>query len=302
MQRSLEGLILQGIGGFYYVEAADGIYECRARGALRKQGITPLAGDYVTITVDEAGKGMVETVAERKNFLIRPPVANLDALVLIVSVTDPEPSLPVIDRMLAGAEHKGIEPIIVFNKTDLGSPEDLQTLYGQAGYTVVSVCANEPVTIDALRMLLDGKICAFAGNSGVGKSSVINVLDPTLALSVGETSKKLGRGRHTTRSARLYPQSHGGYLVDTPGFSSLDAQRLEHIDKEDLCYCFREFEPFLDGCRFTSCSHTVEKGCCVREALEAGKIAPSRHESYVALYNEAKEWKEWENKTIFGEV
>ncbi len=295
-QRSLEGLILQGIGGFYYVEAADGLYECRARGSLRKLGVTPLAGDRVTITVGEGETGVLEEVHERKNSLIRPPVANLDILVLIVSMTDPEPSLPVIDRMLAVAEHKGIEPLIVFNKTDLLSSEPLERLYGHAGYTVLSVCANQPQTLDELKEHLKGKICAFAGNSGVGKSSVINVLDPSLALAVGETSKKLGRGRHTTRSARLYKQTDGGYLVDTPGFSSLDAQRLEHIDKDDLCYCFREFEPFLNGCRFTSCSHTVEKGCRVCQALHEGLIAPSRHESYVALYNEAKEWKEWENK------
>ncbi len=295
-ERSLEGLILQSIGGFYYVEAADGVYECRGRGSLRNLGVTPFAGDRVTITADGKGKGVLEAVAERKNSLIRPPVANVDVLVLVISMTDPEPSLPVIDRMLAVAEHKAIEPILVFNKTDLASSAALEDLYGKAGYTVLSVCANAPQTLTPLRTLLKGKICAFAGNSGVGKSSVINVLDPSLALAVGQTSKKLGRGRHTTRSAQLYPQDGGGYLVDTPGFSSLDAQRLEHIDKDDLCYCFREFEPFLGGCRFTSCSHTVEKGCCVRQALEDGKIAPSRHESYVALYKEAKEWKEWENK------
>ncbi|MBQ3068702.1 MAG: ribosome small subunit-dependent GTPase A [Clostridia bacterium] len=295
-ERSENGLILQGIGGFYYVEAAEGVYECRARGSLRKLGVTPMAGDRVRITVQDDGKGVLEEVLPRKNSLIRPPVANVDVLVMIISVTDPEPSLPVIDRMLAVAEHKGIEPLLVFNKTDLRSSEALEALYRRAGFYVLSVRAIEPQTLEPLKALLRGKICAFAGNSGVGKSSVINVLDPTLCLEVGETSKKLGRGRHTTRSACLYPQEGGGYLADTPGFSSLDAQRLEHIDKDELAECFREFVPFLGDCRFTSCSHTVEKGCAVRAAVEDGTIAVSRHESYMALYAEAKEWKEWENR------
>ena len=258
-ERSLEGLILQSIGGFYYVEAADGVYECRARGSLRKLGVTPLAGDHVRITVGDDGTGVLEEVLPRKNSLIRPPVANLDALVLIISMTDPEPSLPMIDRMIAVAEHKGMEPILVFNKTDLCDAAELEALYRNAGFCVLAVCAKQPHTIAPLAALLRGKVCAFAGNSGAGKSSVLNVLDPSLDVEVGETSKKLGRGRHTTRSARLYPQDGGGYIADTPGFSSLDAQRLEHIDKEELASCFREFEPFLDGCRFTSCSHTVEK-------------------------------------------
>ena len=295
-ERSENGLILQGIGGFYYVEAAEGVYECRARGSLRKLGVTPMAGDRVRITVQDDGKGVLEEVLPRKNSLIRPPVANVDVLVMIISVTDPEPSLPVIDRMLAVAEHKGIEPLLVFNKTDLRSSEALEALYRRAGFYVLSVRAIEPQTLEPLKALLRGKICAFAGNSGVGKSSMINVLDPTLGLEVGETSKKLGRGRHTTRSACLYPQEGGGYLADTPGFSSLDAQRLEHIDKDELAECFREFVPFLGDCRFTSCSHTVEKGCAVRAAVEDGTIAVSRHESYMALYAEAKEWKEWENR------
>lgn len=295
-QMTQNGLILQGIGGFYYIEAADGVYECRARGSLRKLGVTPLAGDRVTFTPEGDKKGVLETVCERKNSLIRPPVANLDVLVLVISMTDPEPSLPVIDRMLAVIEHKGIDPILVFNKTDLCSSQDLEGLYGKAGFTVLSVCANDPKTVEPLRELLRGKVCAFAGNSGVGKSSVLNVLDPSLTLAVGETSKKLGRGRHTTRSACLYPAAGGGYVADTAGFSSLDAQRLEHIDKDELCDCFREFAPFAGHCRFTSCSHTGEKGCAVCAAVEAGEIARSRHDSYVALYKEAKEWKEWENR------
>ncbi len=291
-----EGRILQGIGGFYYVEAADGIYECRARGSFRNRGITPFCGDVVTISVSDDQKGVIEDIMERKNSLIRPPVANVDVLVLVVSMSDPAPNTTIVDRMIAVCEYKGIEPMLVFNKTDLCSSEELETIYRDAGFTVLSVCAKDPETVMPLKEYLKGKIVAFAGNSGVGKSSVLNVLYPHLELAVGETSKKLGRGRHTTRSACLYAQEGGGYVADTPGFSSLDAQRLEHIDKDELCECFREFEPYLGGCRFTSCSHTVEKGCAVCEAVNAGKIALSRHQSYVALYQEAKEWKEWENK------
>jgi len=291
-----EGRILQGIGGFYYVEAADGIYECRARGSFRNRGITPFCGDLVTISVSDEQKGVVEDIKERKNRLIRRPVANVDVLVLVESMSDPAPNTTIVDRMIAVCEYKGIEPMLVFNKTDLCSSEELETIYRNAGFTVLSVCAKEPETVMPLKELLRGKIVAFAGNSGVGKSSVLNVLYPHLELAVGETSKKLGRGRHTTRSACLYAQEGGGYVADTPGFSSLDAQRLEHIDKDELCECFREFEPYLGGCRFTSCSHTVEKGCAVCEAVSEGLIASSRHQSYVALYQEAKEWKEWENK------
>ncbi|MGN0172562.1 MAG: ribosome small subunit-dependent GTPase A [Acutalibacteraceae bacterium] len=295
-EQLMTGLILQGIGGFYYVEAADGVYECRARGLLRRQGIKPIAGDRVYLSVSGEKTGTVEEILPRKNHLIRPPVANLDCLILVVSTTDPEPSLSVLDRMIAVAEHKGIEPVPVFSKADLKSPDEMETLYRRAGFTVFSVCNRQPDSVQPLKAYLRGKCCALAGNSGVGKSTLLNMLDASLLLEVGETSKKLGRGRHTTRSACLYPQQGGGYIADTPGFSSLDAQRLETIGKDELADCFREFQPFLGSCRFTSCSHTGEKGCRICEAVEQGTIARSRHESYVALYNEVKERREWENK------
>ncbi|MBQ9415019.1 MAG: ribosome small subunit-dependent GTPase A [Clostridia bacterium] len=292
----LTGRILQGIGGFYYVEAADGIYECRARGVFRQQRCTPLAGDMVRIRPAADQTGTVTEILPRKNCLIRPPVANLDCLVLVIATTDPEPNLSVIDRMIAIAEHKGIEPVPVFSKADLKTAASLERLYRQAGFTPFTVSAAEPDSVQPLQAFLRGKCCAFAGNSGVGKSTLLNLLDPSLTLEVGETSKKLGRGRHTTRSACLYPQDGGGYIADTPGFSALDAERVEHIDKQELCECFREFLPFLGQCRFTSCSHTKEAGCAVCEAVKGGMIAVSRHESYVALYEEAKEWKEWKNR------
>ena len=289
------GLILQSIGGFYYVETADAVYECKARGAFRKEGITPLSGDRVTITVQPDGSGTLEEILPRRNVLVRPPVANLDCLAIVASVTEPKPNLQLLDKLIAIAEDAAIEPIVVITKSDLDEADALESVYRTAGFPVFVVTNTNAASAAPLSAFLRGKITAFTGNSGVGKSSLLNLIDPALCRETGEISKKLGRGRHTTRSVELLPLSDGGYLADTPGFSALDIERTQPIDKDDLFDCFREFESYFGKCRFSGCSHVHEPNCAIRAAVEAGEIAPSRYESYVAMYNEAKVRKPWEN-------
>lgn len=318
MPGTIEGRILQCNGGFYYVEAAAVLYECRARGLFRKSGITPLAGDRAVIATGEdtqsqprsenslfekavCGATVVE-ILPRRNSLIRPPVANLDLLGVVAAVASPSPNLLVIDRMLAIAESKGIEPLLIINKTDLEQkmddcPEDdPASIYRSAGFEVYEVSAQTGEGVEALRRRLAGFITAFTGNSGVGKSSLLNAMLPGLRLPTGDISRKLGRGRHTTRSATLHPLEDGGYIVDTPGFSSVDTVRAEPIRKEELASCFREFEPYTARCRYGSCTHVREEGCAVIGAVEQGRIAPSRHLSYRTMYEEVKDIGEWERK------
>lgn len=292
-----DGLILKGIGGFYYVETADGIYECKARGVFRKQKITPLAGDRVKITINDNQENTIDVIEERKNSLVRPPVANLDRLFIIASIVDPAINTGVLDRLIAIAEYKEIEPIIVITKTDLcGDYSDIFDIYTKAGFKTI-VCSNKSQDgVQQIRSLLSGKISAFTGNSGVGKSTLLNAISSELNIQTGETSKKLGRGRHTTRHCELY-KINGGYVADTPGFSSLDFERCEKILKEDLPYCFREFVPYISECKFAvNCSHINDKGCAVKKAVDDGFISQSRHNSYVQMYNEVKDIKEWEMK------
>ncbi|MBP1557051.1 MAG: ribosome small subunit-dependent GTPase A [Oscillospiraceae bacterium] len=288
----MTGRIIRQTGGFYYVETERGVIECRARGLFRKEKITPLVGDNVEVDMTENGKGYVTAILPRKNSLVRPPVANIDLLLLILSITDPAPNLSIVDKMLAIAEHKDIEAAIVVTKADLADTTSLCETYRKAGYQVVSInsLSDSP---DAIKPLIEGKICVLAGNTGVGKSTLLNALDPELMLKTGETSKKLGRGRHTTRVTELF-ELCGGYIADTPGFSSLETMQLEIIKKDALEFCFKEFEPYIGQCRFTGCSHTKEKGCAVLQALAEGEIAPSRHESYLQMYEEAKQIKDWE--------
>ena len=296
MTEQRNGLVLKCIGGFYYVEAADAVYECRARGIFRKREMTPLAGDHVRFTPQEGGIGSLDAVESRRNFLVRPPVANVDCLLVVAAVTDPAPHLLVLDKMIAIAEYKGIEPVVVVNKCDLGSAQALEEIYRKAGLQVIALSAGKGQGIDELRTHIAGKVSVLTGNSGVGKSSLLNRIDPALQLETGEISRKLGRGRHTTRVACLYPLAGGGYIVDTPGFSSLDMEKAERIPKEELAGCFREFGALAGRCKYASCTHVKEDGCAVLAAVERGAIAPSRQESYAAMYNEAKEWKEWEYK------
>ncbi len=290
------GILLKCIGGFYYVKAADLVYECKARGIFRKQELSPCAGDLVEFTPEDEEHGWIVGVSPRKNSFIRPPLANLDQLFLVASTCEPSPSLFILDKLIAIAEKKKIEPALVITKNDLASDRELAGIYKKAGFMVYSVNNLAAGGQEAARLLaaLTGKVSAFIGNSGVGKSSLINQLLPELGLKTSDISQKLGRGRHTTRQVELFPLPQGGYIADTPGFSTVDFERYERIFKEDLPGCFREFAPYLDHCRFTGCSHRVEKGCAVLEAVEKGEIPRSRHESYCQLYEEVKDLKEWQ--------
>ena len=286
-----EGVIRKALSGFYYVQCGDDLVTCRARGKFRHKKVTPLVGDRVTVTVQPDGSGSLDEILPRTNFFHRPAVANLDQLVIIASGAIPVTDPFLIDRIAALAERKNCEPILCINKWDLVPAEALFAIYAKAGFHTIRTSAATGQGIEELRSLLAGKTSAFTGNSGVGKSSILNALDPAFALATGEISEKLGRGRHTTRHVELFPVS-GGLIADTPGFSSFEDDEL--LEKDQLPYAFRELRPYLDDCRFVGCAHCKEKGCAVLAALDRGEIAPSRHRSYVRLYDMAKEIKPWE--------
>lgn len=289
----LEGIILKGIGGFYYVEAAGEVYECKARGLFRKTGIKPLAGDRVEISVNDRAENTIEQIHERSGEFVRPPVANVDRLFIVASVCEPKPVLLVIDRLTAIAVNKGVEPIVLFTKCDLGSAEEYVEIYRKTGILSFAVCAETGEGIERVRRELSGHISAFCGNTGVGKSTLLNAVDPSLSLKTGEISDKLGRGRHTTRQSELF-KVEGGYVADTPGFSSFDLEETELITKDDLPFAFPEFEPYIGKCKFSTCLHVKDKGCGIIEAVERGDIPKSRHESYCAMMEQAKNIKDWE--------
>ncbi len=287
--------IIKALSGFYYVQTEDGVVECRARGKFRKEGVSPLVGDFVTIS--RSGKsGTVEEILPRKNSFIRPAVANVDLLVLLASCAIPQTEPFLIDRVLAIAGQQGVEPLICVNKNDLEPGEGLAGIYRRAGFHVIVTSAETGEGIDELRAAISGKLSAFTGNSGVGKSSILNALCPELKLAVGEVSEKLGRGRHTTRHIELYCLGNGTFVADTPGFSSFDTERMDLVLKDQLQYAFSDFAPYLGKCQFQDCAHLKEPGCAVRAALERGEIEPTRYESYKRLYEMAKEIKPWELK------
>ena len=293
----MEGIILKGLSGFYYVDGGDGrLIACRGRGKFRHQKLTPLVGDRVVFTPLEGDSGILEEILPRKNQFRRPAVANIDQLVVIASGAVPVTDPFLIDRVVSIAEGRDCEPIICINKCDLDAAEALYRTYVQAGFTTLRVSAETGEGIDALAAVIAGKVSAFTGNSGVGKSSILNALEPGFHLQVGEVSDRLGRGRHTTRHVELYRLSSGAIVADTPGFSSFDTEGLELLRPEELAGTFREFRPYLDQCRFTGCAHVKEKGCAVLAAVKAGEIPPSRHASYVRLYQQAKEVPEWQRK------
>lgn len=295
-----EGRILKATGGFYYVQAAGRLVECRGRGLLRREGLSPAVGDFVTLLLSPDGTGTVTEIRPRKNELVRPPLANLDQMVVVISVSDPVPNLLVTDSYLSILEHKGIPALIAVSKADLGEEggaRALASLYEKAGYPVIIESCRTGEGIPEITALLAGRLSAFSGNSGVGKSSLLNAIDPRFAIDTGETSKKLGRGRHTTRHVEAFPLQNGGLIADTPGFSSIDLLQMSDLHAQELAGCFREFAPHLGGCRFADCAHIREAGCAVLAALRRGEIAPTRHRSYEQLYKQLKDVREWERKT-----
>ena len=295
MTQKTGGRILRSLSGFYDVLTGEGIVTCRARGILRKEGNSPLTGDLVEITV-EKGKGMVEKILPRKNHFIRPAVANVDALVVFAANVNPVTEPFLIDRVAAIAGDQEVPVYLCVNKCDLDPAADLVRIYEHAGFPVICTSAETGEGVEALRALLEGKLTAFTGNSGVGKSSILNRLAPGLQLETGEVSERLGRGRHTTRHVELYRLGENTYVADTPGFSSFDTDQMELILKENLQYAFPDFGAFLGKCRFDDCSHRKEPDCAVRSAVDAGEIETSRYESYLRLYEKSSQIKLWEIK------
>ncbi len=287
------GIITKITGGFYYVEAAESVYECKARGVFRKRGTSPLVGDTVDITVPDDGYCSVDKIHERKNSLVRPALANLDNLMIVSSVREPDVNLYLIDKMTAAAVSKEITPIVVFSKSDLAPADELAEIYRKVGISAYAFSSVDLSGLDEIKAELKNKVTAFCGNSGVGKSTLLNALFPELELQTGEISDKLGRGRHTTRTVELF-KKHGGYIADTPGFSTVDIERFELIRKDDLKFAFPEFDDYFGTCKFNSCNHLCEQGCSVLSAVEEGIIPKSRHESYVRMYNEVKDIKDWQ--------
>lgn len=286
---------MRSLSGFYDVQTSIGVITCRGRGSLRKDAQIPLTGDMVEITA-ERGKGMVEKILPRRNRFIRPAVANVDALVVFAANVNPVTEPFLIDRVAAIAGDQGVDVYICINKCDLDPAVDLVQIYRNAGFPVIQASAQTGEGVQELRQLLQGKLTAFTGNTGVGKSSMLNMLCPTLNLAVGEVSEKLGRGRHTTRHVQLYCLDENTYVADTPGFASFDTEQMDVLLKENLQYAFPDFAPYLGKCQFHDCSHRAEPGCAVRTAVEEGTVEKTRYQSYLRLYEKSSQIKLWELK------
>ncbi len=288
----MNGVITKGIGGFYYVQTDCGLVECRARGKFRKMNISPQVGDNVEIELSEGEelKGSIEDILPRKNVFIRPPVANIDSIIVTFAVKNPEPNLLLADKLTAAAVSMKVDCVICINKIDLDlkKAEEYKEAYEKAGFKVILTSTKDMVGTELLKDVLKNKVSALAGSSGVGKSSLINTIDEGLSLKTGDLSKKIQRGRHTTRHSELFPLSFGGFILDTPGFSSFD---ISLVTQENLAILFPEISKYSSACRFAGCNHISEPDCAVKKALEAGDIAKCRYESYKALSEELKNLK-----------
>ena len=289
-----EGIIVKALSGFYYVDTPEGIIECRARGKFRMDGTSPLVGDRVRCSVEPNGKGRIDSLYERRNFFIRPAVANIDTLVFVAANTNPVTDPFLIDRVSVIAAEAECRLLLCINKTDIDTAEELYDIFTRAGFDVIRTSAETGEGIESLREALRGQVCAFTGNSGVGKSSVLNALLPGANIETGTVSERLGRGKHTTRHVQLYELGNGTYIADTPGFASLDVEMLCEISKENIQHCFIEFAPYIGKCRFNDCAHLKEPGCAVRQAVDDGEITASRYRSYQRLYEISAQRKSWE--------
>lgn len=284
-----KGLIVSSVSGFYKVKSGANIFNCKARGIFRKNYQRPVVGDNVV--VEQSGSSyMITEILPRKNFFLRPPIANIDLILLVVSVCEPSVNYLVLDKLIAIAEYKQIDVSIIVTKTDLSLSDEIAQIYNLAGISNIFI-NNLDSDLNKVYNLIDGKISAFCGNSGVGKSTLLNRLFPDLNLKTNSISDKLGRGKHTTRVVELFPVN-GGFVADTPGFSTVDILKYDNISKEELSGCFREFADYSD-CKFRSCSHTFETSCGVKDAVDRGFISKRRYENYCAIYDELKNKKHW---------
>ncbi len=286
--KEADGRILTSVSGQYEVETKTGIVSCVARGVFRNRGIAPCVGDFVKLSSD----GVICEIFPRKNYIPRPPCANLDQIFFVTSLVEPYPNLSLLDAFIAVALYQGITPVVLFTKADLADPSKLEETYQKSGIDVQTIRYDDPETITNTAKRLSGKITMMTGNSGVGKSTLLNAIDPTLSIKTDAISRKLGRGKHTTRQVNLYACA-GGYVADTPGFSAFDVVQYVQMKPEEVADCFPEFQPYLGMCRFHDCAHIAEVGCAIREALHDGKIAESRYASYVTLYQTMKDQKSW---------
>lgn len=291
----MTGVLTKAISGFYYVSCDGRSYECKARGNFRKAGVSPVVGDSVEFSPTDNVHGVIENINQRKNFLTRPLVANIDKLFIVSAYKTPSPDTLMIDHLTALAIYNNIEPIIVFNKADMGDFDELYAVYKKSGFKTFVVSAKNNLGLQQLYKEISGSICAFSGNSGVGKSSILNAIFPDLKLKTGEVSEKLGRGKHTTRHTQLF-ETENGFVVDTPGFSSIETNADLYGFKMSLADCFPDFSEYIVNCKFSTCTHTSEKGCAVIDAVNKGEIAKTRHKSYVTLLSELKNVTQWNNR------